>query len=145
MEPLSSKKRKVAVYVPYRSTPSGELEFYLQKRDMNAPTHAGVFSMFGGGIEEGEELNEALMREIREELRYEPVNPVYLMRCERSVAIFHVFIEEVGSDFEQRVDVQEGEYGKFITIRGCKECEVSAICMLVVTDIQEWLNKAKRG
>ncbi|TSC63026.1 MAG: hypothetical protein Athens041674_346 [Parcubacteria group bacterium Athens0416_74] len=143
-EPILHSKRQVAVYIPYRRSANGAFEFFLQKRDMNAPTHAGIFSMFGGGIENQEDSKIALMREVQEELCYEPKNPIYLMKCERSVAVFHVFIEEVGNDFEGLVNVQEGEYGKFLTREAMCDVEVSAIAHLVVSDMSEWLVRQDR-
>lgn len=139
MEPLINKKRNVVVYIPYRFSESGAPEFYLQKRDMKAPTHAGIFSMFGGGVEEGESLSDALVREIQEELSIRPKEPKYFTRCERSQGIFHVFIEEVGKDFENSVDVQEGEYGKFLSLDAARGTGTSAIAILAITDISEWL------
>jgi 8-oxo-dGTP pyrophosphatase MutT (NUDIX family) len=141
MEPLLKEKRQVAVYIPYRRTVLGDIEFYLQKRDMDAPTHAGIFSMFGGGVEENEDILSALRREVKEELCYEPLRPIYLTQCERSIAVFHVFVEEVASDFEKHVDVQEGEYGAFLTITDCETVDISEIARLVITDMSEWLAK----
>ncbi len=138
-EPVLHSKRHVAVYVAYRRSPNGTFEFFLQKRDMNAPTHPGIFSMFGGGTEDEEDPRAALMREVKEELCYEPKDPLYLMKCERSVAVFYVFIEAVGQNFERLVDVQEGEYGKFLTLGDMQKTEVSAIARLITTDISEWL------
>lgn len=62
MEPMMKQKRPGSVFIPYRST-SGVMEFYLQKRDMNAPVHKGIFSMFGGAIEGGETPEEGCLRE----------------------------------------------------------------------------------
>lgn len=139
MEPEYKDKRTVAAFVPYRFSLGGEPEFFMQMRDGNAPVHANMFSLFGGGVEEGESLNEALAREAREELCYDPKQPIYLMRCERSVAVLHVFIEKVGSDFEERVIVQEGEYGRFLRLSDLDSVPISPIARLVMTDIREWL------
>lgn len=144
MEPILSEKRNVVVFIPYRTRSSGEVEFFLQKRDMNAPTHAGIFSMFGGGIEESESVDEALCREVEEELVYTPKQARYFTRAERSTAIFHVFMEKVENTFENTVQVLEGEYGRFLTLSEAKEVDVSAIARLVITDISEWLALTKK-
>lgn len=139
MEPLMNDKREVASFIPYRKR-DGTLEFYLQKRDMNAPVHAGIFSLFGGGIERGEEVYAALIREVREELVYEPRHPVYFSRFETATKFFHVFIEDVDASFETSVDVQEGEYGKFLSSESTRNSEaVSDIAMLVTRALEEYL------
>ena len=113
MQPLIEKNWEGVVFIPYRCTNAG-IEFYLQKRDKNAPTHANIFSMFGGKMEQGEQPLEALYREVKEELTYEPKHPVYFSRFETAHAVFHVFIEEVDGTFESLVNVIEGEYGAFL-------------------------------
>ena len=131
-------KRKVVAFVPYR-TVAGVPEFYLQKRDGHATVHPNMFSVFGGGMESDEDRMQTLKREVYEELVYTPKNPKYFTRCERSTAQFDVFVEEVASNFEKLVDVQEGEYGKFLTIAALNSVRVSAVAQLIVTDISEWL------
>jgi 8-oxo-dGTP pyrophosphatase MutT (NUDIX family) len=115
MEPLitETEKRSLSLFIPYRRLKDG-IEFFLQKRDGNAPTDPNIFSLFGGGIEENETPAHALAREVREELVYTPRNLGYFSKYETSKRICYVFIEEVGYDFESLVDVQEGEYGKFL-------------------------------
>jgi 8-oxo-dGTP diphosphatase len=113
-EPLMREKRESATFFAYKRV-DNEWAFYLQKRDPNAVRAPGVFGMFGGGIEDGEEPVHALFREVKEELEYVPQNPVFFSRYETARSIFNVFIEEVGDDFESKVKVQEGEYGKFFT------------------------------
>ena len=43
----------------------------LQQKTLDAPHHAGMWGMFGGGIEEGETALSAAVREIKEELEIE--------------------------------------------------------------------------
>ncbi|MFA7309364.1 MAG: NUDIX domain-containing protein [Candidatus Paceibacterota bacterium] len=140
MEPLLKEKRHAVVFVPYRSV-SGGHEFYLQKRDMNAPVHAGILSLFGGGIEGREVLLETLRREVYEELAYEPVSPAYFCVFETSRGIFHVFIEEVAAGFESRVTVQEGEYGVFLRLDAIANSpDVSDLAQMVVRALSEYLD-----
>jgi 8-oxo-dGTP pyrophosphatase MutT (NUDIX family) len=75
-----------------------------------------MYAMFGGGLEGKETPEAAVMREAVEELEYKPKNPTYFSRYEGAFGIAHVFIEEVGGDFEEAVTVHEGEYGKFLTL-----------------------------
>lgn len=113
MEPLKKIKREVSVLIPYRML-NGGLEFFSQKRSLTARTSPNLFGLFGGGLENGEDIHAALNREILEELTYETQNPVYFSRYETSEHILHIFIEEVGKDFESLVEVREGQYGKFL-------------------------------
>ena len=53
-------------------------EFLLQHRTDDAPRNPGFWSIFGGGIEEGESPFEAVIREIKEELDYDLKNPELL-------------------------------------------------------------------
>lgn len=106
-------RRLVAVLVPYRNTPDG-FEFFLQFRDGSAPVHARMFSMFGGGIAVGETPEAGMIRETHEELAYTPRAAVFFCAYTTQRSVFHIFFEEVGEGFEHEVDVQEGEYGKFL-------------------------------
>jgi mutator protein MutT len=47
-------------------------EYLLQQRDENAPTFKHEWTLFGGKVEEGEQPEEALLRELDEELRLDP-------------------------------------------------------------------------
>lgn len=108
------EKREHASLIPFRHTVNG-IELYLQKRSNDAKVNPGLFGMFGGGIESGESPEQALAREIHEELSYRPQNPKYVSRFETEKAVFHVFVEEVGSDFESHVHINEGEFGRFLS------------------------------
>lgn len=108
--------RAVSVLVPCLKR-NGWVLVYLQKRTKDAkrlPDHLG-FS--GGGVEEGETPEEALVREIKEELGYAPKNHRFLGAYdfpEYRVKLY-VFCEQVSDNFENTVKVREGQYGKFFT------------------------------
>lgn len=88
---------------------------YLQKRSKNAVRAPGVFGFFGGGAEKDENPEQALIREIIEELDVTPVN-YYFFQCynlERSE--IWVYLQSVGEDFEQEIKVLDGEYGKWFS------------------------------
>jgi 8-oxo-dGTP pyrophosphatase MutT (NUDIX family) len=114
MEPLMKDKRLVAAFVPYRKR-GDEYEFFLQKRDANAPTNPGRYGFFGGGLDEGESMEDGFYREVYEELEYRPISPKYFSKYEHATIIFDLFIEKVDGEFESKVNVHEGEYGKFFT------------------------------
>ena len=141
MEPMIHSKKEVVVYIPYRSR-GQQWGFFLQKRDNNAPVHPNVFSMFGGSMEKGESIEEALVRELKEELGYSPQEAKYFCRFETSRSVFHVYIEEVKNDFETSVTVMEGEYGKFLNFEQIdKSPLVSDIAEMVVRALGEFLSQ----
>jgi 8-oxo-dGTP pyrophosphatase MutT (NUDIX family) len=141
MKPLMSDKRENSTLIPYRRI-DGELFFYLQKRSDNAPRMPGVFGMFGGGFEPGETPEQALYREIMEELVYVPQHPVYFSRYEHGKAILHLFVEEVASDFESKVEVKEGDFGKFFSASEVVSMEkIAPMARIAVPQIVEVLNK----
>lgn len=100
--------------------------------------------MFGGGFEGEENKEEALYREIQEELSYTPVAPFYFGRYEVANAIMHVFLEEVSEDFEEKVIVGEGEYGKFLTLDHIFYSEAVLLStQLAIYEIVQFLDKGK--
>ncbi len=133
-------KRQVAAYIPYKRM--GEhIAFFLQKRDMKAARLPGVFGMFGGGLDKGESREQGLMREVQEELTYVPVRPLYFSRYETADHAFDLFIEEVSADFEEKIKVEEGEYGKFFTAAEIANENVSATTRLVIPQLEQFLLK----
>lgn len=115
MEPMMKDKKEYTSFVPIRMSERG-LEFYLQKRDLKPVNNPGKFAEFGGHVESGEEIELSLKRELKEELNYAPQQAVYFSRFELPNSIVHVFYEQVGEDFESRVTVLEGEYGRFLAL-----------------------------
>ena len=112
---LSTEKREVAVLIPYKMADK-EISFFLQIRDQNAPRLPGFFGMFGGGLENTETPEEALKREIREELELELTDQYRLFsRYEAITTIKHVYILQVDEGFEHSVTVHEGDGGKFLS------------------------------
>lgn len=54
-------------------------KFLLQLRDANiAIPYPNTWSLFGGGVDDGENFNEALIRELEEELSWSPNEVVFL-------------------------------------------------------------------
>ncbi|MDB5237830.1 MAG: hypothetical protein JWM46_100 [Candidatus Kaiserbacteria bacterium] len=129
---------EIVSFLPYRKT-NGEWEVFLQMRDSRAPTNPNKFSTFGGHLEEGEDSLAGLLREIKEELVYVPVNLEYFIQdVSPRNKLFDVYIERVGTDFESKITVMEGEYGLFLPVRGLVEREdvtsISKIAVPVLID-----------
>jgi len=86
-------KKIAALYLFKRS---GEL--LLQHRSDDAPNFPGYWGPFGGAVEEGETLSEAVRRELKEELDYDVQAPrlfeQYEMHYKGNGYLVHVFVEE---------------------------------------------------
>ncbi len=144
MKPLIPLTGGASVFVPYRVA-KDDMEFFLQKRDMNPIHDPGVYSMFGGGIETGETPELTLFREVTEELAYDPQDVRYFSAFARAGKTFHVFIEEVGAGFEDAVTVLEGEHGRFIPLSEIRDMSgISPIARLVMIDLGAYLSSAQQ-
>ncbi len=108
------EKRKVAVLIPYYRKDE-EIYVYIQRRSQNAMRLPGYFGFFGGGIEGTELPEEALLREIKEELNIEISNFEHFSKYEFYGSIIEVYTLEVHSDFADNLIVSEGDYGKFFS------------------------------
>ncbi|MCX6757820.1 MAG: NUDIX domain-containing protein [Candidatus Nomurabacteria bacterium] len=107
--------RQVVNYIPVQINP--EIKVFIQRRTIEAPTRPGLFGLFGGGIEEGEDKITALLRETYEEL-------IYIPNQEKLQYLGNYFDEEntqkdiyyeiVDTSFESKIEVFEGEYGAFL-------------------------------
>jgi len=109
---LAENKRKVSVLAPYKKK-DGQVYIFLQKRSESAEREPGHFGFFGGGVEENETIEEALLREIKEELdilleEFKHFGKYYLPKT-----IVDVFTTEVGDSFEKEITVLEGDYGQW--------------------------------
>lgn len=115
------EKRRVSVLVPYKVKDDSVLIF-LQKRAKSANRGAGMFGFFGGGIQNSETPEEALVRESKEEIDLTPTNFYLYKKYDLpettyfSAAELYLFILFVADDFEEKINIQsEGEYGKWFS------------------------------
>jgi len=110
-------KRYVSVLIPYK-VKDKKVFVFLQKRDNKAKVLPDCFSFFGGKIELGEKPEEALVREIKEELNFNLKEYLYLGQYTSDASILivlYVYFAKVDDDFENNVTILEGEYGKFFS------------------------------
>lgn len=107
-------KRKTTVLIPYYEE-NGEVFVYIQKRSEDAKRLPGYFGFFGGGIEESETPEEGVKREAKEELGIELDSFEKFAQYEFFGSITTAFFFEVNKDFENEINIMEGDFGKFIT------------------------------
>jgi 8-oxo-dGTP pyrophosphatase MutT (NUDIX family) len=141
MEPVMKNKKEVSSYVPYRKK-GDSYEYYVQKRTADAKLNPGHIGLFGGHAENAETPEEALMREIQEELAYVPQKPVYFSRYEMAERVLHVFIEDVGPAFESQVQISESESARFMTLEEFSNVElIQPGARLILPEVARYLDK----
>ena len=106
------EQRKVSTLAPYKIK-DGAIHIFLQKRDKNAKRAPGLFGFFGGGAKEEETPEEALLREIKEELDFIPQNLNHFGIYSHPEILMNLFVTKVDDNFEKQIKILEGEYGKW--------------------------------
>lgn len=135
------EKRICSILIPYREAPKG-ISVFLQKRAPDAVRHPNDFGFFGGGIEPGESPEQALEREIGEELEFKPSGHVFLGVYESAHTIRHVFYLKVEDDFESKIKINEGQYGKFFSEQGYQlEPSITEMDKLILKDFYSHLSQ----
>ncbi len=95
--------------------PQGQV--LLQHRDDNEYTvFPGHWGLFGGGVEAGENLEEALDREVREELDYRVQHKELWLIAREARAVFHIFLVPLEVGLEQ-LELHEGQDFGFFEIK----------------------------
>ncbi len=107
-------KRK-ANLIPYRFH-DNNLEFYLSLRSKTAKQYPNYWSFWGGGIEGDEMPEQAMLREIQEELEFEPKDYKFFKRINDPVGNEkHLYYAKVENNFEDTIIIHESQGGKFFT------------------------------
>jgi len=107
-------KEKRSILIPYKIK-DGRVLVYLQKRAKDARRLPDYFGFFGGEPEGEENPEEALEREIKEEMNFIPQTYKLLGKYDFGKSVKHIFIMEVDDNFENKIQVLEGEYGKYFS------------------------------
>ena len=83
----------------------------LQQRDDGIEVYPGLWSFFGGGIEKGESFEDALRREVFEELEYNIRNPFFIYEQETKVGCYHGRRRLYGENYDptQLLILREGK------------------------------------
>lgn len=100
--------------IPYKIK-DGHVLVYLQKRSKTAKRVPGMFGFFGGGAENNETQEQALLREIKEELDFTPAGYQLLGFFNLPRADFWAYYQKVRDDFETEIKILEGDYGQWFT------------------------------
>lgn len=97
----------VSILVPYND----KKKILLQHRSAYKEKWANFWCIFGGHVEEGETPEEALYRELQEELAYVPKNPELLMvhPFPSGQGGKHVYIERIDTTQELVLDMHEAQ------------------------------------
>ena len=106
------EKRVISILVPYQIR-DGVISVFLQKRSDTAQRLPGYFGFFGGGREGDENPDQTLRREIMEELKFVPEGYQHLGKYEFERSIKDIYFLEVDDDFERRITILEGDYGRY--------------------------------
>ena len=111
-------QRRKANFVPFRRTRGG-VEVYLSQRSKIAKQFPNMWSFWGGGIEGEESPERVMLREIEEELAYNSGSYKFLgIYYDTAPNEKHIFYAEVGDDFENEIEIKEGQGGKFFSRTG---------------------------
>lgn len=101
--------------MPYKIR-NGEVSVFLQKKEEVAKMLPGRFVFFGGKMEQNETPEEAMKREISEELNFLPKGYEFLNFYNFENGLnFHMFMLEVDDDFESSIKILGGEYGEWFS------------------------------
>ena len=105
-------KRHNSLLIPYYFKDS-ELYVFLQRRTDDAPRNPGKLGGFGGGVDGEETYEQALLREMKEELEYIPQKFSLLGTFPTDHSISNYYAEEVNENFEDYISVHEGKWGEW--------------------------------
>jgi len=113
---------KSVLFIPYIKN-NNKIKIFLQKRTKDAKNMPGFYGFWGGLVENGENIEEALIREIKEELDIKISNYNKLGIFNFGKSEKHIFVKEVLEDFENSIDIKEGDEGRWFNLEEVKKEE----------------------
>lgn len=110
-------KRKISIFLPMKKK-ADTLFVFLQKRSLTAKVLPGYYGFWGGGAEGDESPEEALIREVQEELGLKiSISDVRLLNhYEFLSSIKDVYLLESEDGFEETIVIGEGDYGTWFPL-----------------------------
>ncbi|KQC14306.1 MAG: hypothetical protein APR63_14595 [Desulfuromonas sp. SDB] len=109
----------------------GEILLQLRDNKMEIP-YPNCWGTFGGQVEEGESPEEAIIREIKEEIGYSLEQPEYFGNFPYQGYDIYMF-KKVDSDIQiEKLKVQEGQAARFFSEEKLKELEFAFNCRYIV-------------
>lgn len=134
-------KRKNSLLLPIKYE-GEELCVYFQKRSPEDEKFPGHFGFWGGGAEGEETPEEALIREVREELGIDlNINRVKLFNSYEFLKGFKfMYLFEPEEGWEKDIVIGEGDYGKWFTTTEAIESNcISLEDKVVMNDLERAL------
>ena len=129
------KVRDVTLIVLYNH----KKQILLQHRSEDAKAWPGYWGCFGGGIEDDENLEEAVRRETKEELGYLLLKPKLILTQESkgryNTGMRYIFIEEY--DPKQRLILGEGQDMKWLSFSEARKLKLSDTSKKVIEYIDD--------
>lgn len=135
--------RSVSILLLYNS--KGEI--LLQHRTKDAPYYPDYWGFFGGGIEDGESPEEALVREAKEELQIDIESPKLFKRyeIEEEKGIYERFLYLLPTDIpldKLKQQQLEGDGIGFFSISEAKQLKFNPHTRFIFDEIGEFLNRS---
>jgi mutator protein MutT len=137
-------KRLISILLPIKVN-GDKINVYLQKRSADARVLPDHFGFWGGGVEEGETIEQGLIRETKEELGIDlNIKTVELFnRYEFVGSIKNIFIFTPKDGWENSHTIGEGDYGKwFDTEEALSRSDIILEDKVILNDLErKLLNK----
>lgn len=140
---MDQQKRRISILIPFQNTGS-EIKIFFQRRSHDMQTLPDHFGFWGGGAEGIETSEEALLREVKEELgvnldlkKVKFVNHYEFLRNAKDV-----YLLDVPDHWEDSIVVGEGDYGQwFLTNEALERPDIIFEDKVVINDIERLLLK----
>jgi 8-oxo-dGTP pyrophosphatase MutT (NUDIX family) len=111
----------------------GQGKILLQLRDNNNKLpYPDCWGTFGGGVKEGETPEQAIIRELKEELDYDLVNQEYFCNFPVGEYDIHVFIKTDPNIDVETLKVYEGQKAAFFSFEQLKKLKFAYNCKEIV-------------
>jgi len=113
---MNKVKRPVSLFLPIKII-DGTIYVYLQRRSADMVTSPNYFGFWGGGAEFGETPDQALIREVKEELGVDlDINELeFFNHYEFLGSIIDVYLYRPEEGWEKTLVIGEGDYGQWFS------------------------------